>query len=168
MMLPVASMTMKAAALTRGLNATIKAFLPDATLGHQVLHYITKNMETPGGCSKYTYNAFMGFIDSELQRQKGMIDAGNKRKHKLAKKYAGKHANSQNDPKMTEGTRRRIELNAKHYTRPHGRLSSFGGVLSREAMPAKANVEENPFVDFLDPESLTTLKTESASLDAIT
>jgi hypothetical protein len=147
-----------------GLQAALHQFLPGVTINHQVMHYITHNMVLAGGeKGKYNFSSFEHFLQRELQRQHDKVDAGNKRKSKLAEKFQALPQTGDNS-KYTASMRRRIELNEQYYTRPHGRLSEFGGLMSRAALPAKANVEENPDLDFVDAESLTTLNSETASL----
>jgi Ca2+-binding EF-hand superfamily protein len=105
------------------------------------------------------------FSDAEKLRKKddSKVNAGNKRKAKLAEKYA-RTKSELNDSKMTASMRQRKEVNERYYTRPHGRLSEAGGVLSRGAVAAIANAEENPDMGFTDPEALTSLKSETPSL----
>jgi hypothetical protein len=107
------------------------------------------------------------FSDTEKQRKKdnSKVDAGNKRKAKLAEKFK-LQTESETDPKMkmTASMRQRKEVNERCYTQPTDRFSEHGGLLSTSVVPAIANVQENPDMSMTDPEALTNLKSETSSL----
>jgi hypothetical protein len=152
------------------LSEAIRYYLPGTNITHASLNRIFNLIDIDGN-GGINYDDFTAFVSKEDIRVAKLVDAETTQRNKMKETWVvpspppKELANTiRVDQKTTHATTMRVIRSKQFFTTQHRKLSQMGGVHSAQALPSKALLEENPDFPFIDPESLSMLKTTGQSL----